>query len=66
MLENLGSQTSGCCCNIAACWNYNKRAKKKKKKKKYASLTTNYGIHLWVDTKLEAFKICSLKLLKYV
>lgn len=64
MLENLGSQTSGCCCNIAACWNYNKRAKKKKKK--YASLTTNYGIHLWVDTKLEAFKICSLKLLKYV
>lgn len=38
----------------------------KKKKKQYASLTTNYGIHLWVDTKLEAFKICSLKLLKYV
>lgn len=43
-----------------------KEQKKKKKKKKYASLTTNYGIHLWVDTKLEAFKICSLKLLKYV
>lgn len=39
---------------------------KEQKKKKYASLTTNYGIHLWVDTKLEAFKICSLKLLKYV
>lgn len=59
MLENLGSQTSGCCCNIAACWNYNKRAKKKEKEKRnmpalQQTMVFTCGLTL------------SLKLLKYV
>lgn len=58
MLENLGSQTSGCCCNIAACWNYNKRAKKKEKKSNMPALQQTMVFTCGLTL--------SLKLLKYV